>query len=73
MVVICCTCVSAFSTFILCVEMKRSTSVMGWDSPSGACQLKPTSISQKTYLEKALKYVLDHKSKECQDREQPND
>lgn len=32
------TCVSAVSTLILCVETNRSTSVMGWDSPSGACR-----------------------------------
>jgi len=30
------TCESALSTLILWVEMKRSTSVMGWASPSGA-------------------------------------
>lgn len=29
--------VSALNTLILWVEMKRSTSVIGWDSPSGAC------------------------------------
>lgn len=34
------TCVSAVSTLILCVETNRSTSVMGWDSPSGACRMK---------------------------------
>lgn len=34
------TCVSAVSTLILCVETNRSTSVMGWDSPSGACRAK---------------------------------
>lgn len=31
------TCESAVRTLILCVETNRSTSVMGWDSPSGAC------------------------------------
>lgn len=34
--VICLTCLSALSTLILCVEMNRSTSVIGCDSPSGA-------------------------------------
>lgn len=34
--VICLTCVSALSTLIVFVEINRSTSVIGWDSPSGA-------------------------------------
>ncbi len=35
---------SVLSTMIFSVEMKRSTSVLGWDSPSGAWIIRQTSV-----------------------------
>ena len=43
----CVTLVPELTTFSLSVEMNRSTSVVGWSSPSGTCQTKPNELLMK--------------------------
>lgn len=50
------TCESTLRTLILWVEMKRSTSVMGWGSPSGAwIYIKYTALTQLCHITENIK------------------
>ena len=43
----CVTLVPELTTFSLSVEMNKSTSVVGWSSPSGTCQTRPNELLMK--------------------------